>query len=144
MNHQKIEILLVEDNPGDVELTRQALDDADFNNKLNVTLDGDEALDYLNKRKGFEDAKMPDIILLDLNLPRTDGRGVLKELKASDELKHIPVIVLSSSRAERDINDAYALNASCYIAKPNGAMKYMEVVRTVSSFWSQTCYLPVK
>lgn len=140
----KLEILLVEDNPGDVELTRTAFEIASLNSKLNVTCDGDEALDYLFKRGDYQDAIRPDIILLDMNLPKTDGREVLAELSKHDELKQIPTIVLSSSTAENDINDAYALNANCYVAKPNGAKKYIEVVRVVENFWSQICCLPVR
>lgn len=144
MNTQKVEILLVEDNPGDIELTREAFDRANLKSKLNVTNDGDEALDYLFKRGDYESAPTPDIILLDLNLPITDGFGVLRELEKSNELKNIPTIVLSSSRADHDINDAYALNANCYIAKPDSPMKYIEVVRMVENFWSETCCLPVR
>lgn len=144
MSKHKMEILLVEDNPGDIELTREAFESASLNSKLNITHDGDEALDYLFKRGGYEDAPMPDIILLDLNLPCTDGHDVLKELKSSGELKHIPTVIFSSSQAENDINKAYANNANCYIAKPNEAKKYIEVVKIVESFWSETCNLQIK
>lgn len=139
----KIEILLVEDNPGDVELTRIAFQRASLESNLNVTCDGDEALDYLHKRGMYENAERPDIILLDMNLPNTDGREVLAELEKSSDLKLIPTIVLSSSTAENDINDAYALHANCYIVKPSDAKEYFDVITAVESFWSKTCRLPV-
>lgn len=144
MNTHKVEILLVEDNPGDIELTREAFDGSDLNTKLNIATDGDQALDYLFKRGNYQDVQTPDIILLDLNLPSTDGRGMLREIEKSDELKHIPIIVLSSSKAEHDINDAYTLNANCYVVKPNDAMEYIGVVRMLVSFWSETCSLHVR
>lgn len=143
MNTYEVEILLVEDNPGDIELTREAFDGAGLKSKLNVTTDGEQALDYLFKRGDYKNAPTPDIILLDLNLPRTDGFGVLRELKKSEKLQYIPSIVLSSSKAEHDINASYAFNANCYITKPNDAMRYIEVIRMVENFWSKTCSLPV-
>lgn len=144
MSTRTVEILLVEDNPGDIELVREAFNGVNLDRKLNITNDGDEALDYLFKRNDYESAQTPDFILLDLNLPSTDGRGVLQELGKSDELRHIPTIVLSSSRAERDINDVYALNANCYVVKPNTAMEYIDAIRMIVSFWSKTCSLPVR
>lgn len=138
----KIEILLVEDNPGDVELTRTAFEVAHLESNLNVTCDGDKALDYLHNRGEYRDANRPDIILLDMNLPNTDGREVLSELAKSSDLKLIPTIMLSSSTAENDITDAYALNVNCYIVKPDEAKKYIEVVAAVENFWSKTCRLP--
>ena len=140
----KINILLVEDNPGDVELTKIAFKRAKLQSNLIVTCDGNEALDYLYKRGGYENAEGPDIILLDMNLPNTDGREVLAELEKSADLKLIPTIVLSSSTAENDINDAYGLHANCYIVKPSDAEKYFEVIAAVESFWSKTCRLPVR
>lgn len=144
MNTETVEILLVEDNPGDIELTREAFEGADLKSKLNITNDGDEALDYLFKRGDYKNVSTPDIILLDLNLPSTDGFDVLREMKKSNELKDIPTIVLSSSRADHDINNSYSLNANCYIAKPDSPMKYIKVVRIVENFWSETCCLPVR
>lgn len=140
----KIDILLVEDNPGDVELTKIAFKRAKLQSNLIVTCDGNEALDYLYKRGAHENAERPDIILLDLNLPNTDGREVLAELANSEDLKLIPTIVLSSSTADNDINDAYALHANCYIVKPSDAETYFDVVAAVESYWSKTCRLPLK
>jgi len=136
------EILLVEDNEGDIELTKEAFEEAQFRNTLNVVEDGDEALDYLFKRNGFEDAVMPDIILLDLNLPCTDGREVLEIIKAEPRLKRIPVIVLTSSRADKDVVESYDLHANCYIVKPVNAAKFMAVVQTVENFWVDIVCLP--
>lgn len=136
------EILLVEDNEGDIELTREAFSDAIFQNNLNIAEDGDIALDYLYKRNGYETAVVPDIILLDLNLPSTDGKEVLEVIKSDAILKRIPVIVLTSSEAGKDITESYDLYANCYIVKPVNASKFMEVVRDVESFWSDIVCLP--
>ena len=143
-NPQLAEILLVEDNEGDVELTREAFEEAKFRNNLHVVEDGDEALDYLFKRNGFEDAVTPDIVLLDLNLPGTDGKEVLEIVKSDESLKRIPVIVLTSSSADRDVLDSYNLHANCYIVKPIDAMKFMEVVQKVENFWVDIVYLPAQ
>lgn len=129
------EILLVEDNPGDIELTREAFDDAKLRNNLSVVMDGDQALDYLYKRNGYEDVTTPDIILLDLNLPKTDGREVLEDIKNNKSLRKIPTIVLTSSQADKDIIDRYNLHANCYIVKPIDAIKFMGVVARFESFW---------
>lgn len=139
---QLAEILLVEDNEGDIELTKEAFEDAKFRNNLHVAVDGDEALDYLFKRNGYEDAIVPDIILLDLNLPGTDGNEVLQTIKADAKLKRIPVIVLTSSKADTDILGSYDLHANCYIVKPVNAIKFMEVVQHVENFWIDIVYLP--
>lgn len=136
------EILLVEDNEGDIELTREAFEEAKFRNNLHIAEDGDEALDYLFKRNGYEDSIIPDIILLDLNLPGTDGREVLETIKSEPLLKRIPVIVLTSSRADKDIVESYDLHANCYIVKPVNAVKFMEVVRSVENFWVDIVCLP--
>lgn len=138
------DILLVEDNEGDIELTKEAFEEARFRNKLHITEDGDEALDFLFKRNGYEDAVTPDIILLDLNLPRTDGREVLETIKAEELLKKIPVIVLTSSQADKDIIESYDLHANCYIVKPVDAKKFMEVVRYAENFWIDIVCLPPK
>ena len=138
------EILLVEDNEGDIELTREAFEEARFRNNLHIAEDGDIALDYLFKRNGYEDAVIPDIILLDLNLPSTDGKEVLEAIKADDSLKRIPVIVLTSSQADKDIAESYDLHANCYIVKPVNAMKFMAVVRSVENFWVDIVCLPTK
>ncbi len=129
------EILLVEDNEGDVELTKEAFEDAKFRNHLHVAEDGEEALDFLFKRNGYENAPTPDVILLDLNLPGTDGREVLEIIKLDSSLKRVPVIVLTSSNADKDIIESYDLHANCYIVKPVDAVKFMDVVQHVENFW---------
>ena len=123
MNHdsndwQPIEILLVEDNPGDVDLTREALEEAKVGNRLHVAEDGEAAVDFLYQRGEFAAAPRPDMILLDLNLPKKDGRQVLKEIKADPKLAEIPVVVLTTSEADEDILRSYQLHANCYITKP--------------------------
>lgn len=137
------EILLVEDNEGDIELTREAFEDARFRNNLHIAEDGDIALDYLFKRNGYEDAVKPDIILLDLNLPSTDGKEVLQTIKADPVLRRIPVIVLTSSQAEKDVVESYDLHANCYIVKPVNASKFIQVVQNVENFWVDiVCFTP--
>lgn len=136
------EILLVEDNEGDIELTKEAFEEAKFRNNLHVTEDGDEALDYLFKRNGCENAITPDVILLDLNLPGTDGREILEIIKADEVLRRVPVIVLTSSNADKDIIESYNLHANCYIVKPVNAHKFMEVVQHVENFWVDIVCLP--
>lgn len=143
MTEKKLaEILLVEDSPGDVDLTREAFEDAKFRNNLHVAVNGVEALDYLYKRNGFEDATTPDIILLDLNLPKIDGREVLEKIKSDPKLKFIPSIVLTSSKADEDIIDTYDLHANCFISKPVDALKFIEVVQRVENFWVDVVCLP--
>ncbi len=144
MNAKLAEILLVEDNEGDIELTREAFEDAKFRNKLYVVEDGDQALDYLYKRNGKEGFATPDIVLLDLNLPGTNGREVLEIIKSDPVLKRIPVIVMTSSKAEKDIMESYDLHANCYIVKPVSAKKFIDVVQHVENFWVDVVCLPVK
>lgn len=136
------EILLVEDNEGDIELTREAFEDAIFRNNLHIAEDGDIALDYLFKRNGYEGAVTPDIILLDLNLPSTDGKEVLETVKTDPLLRRIPVIVLTSSEADKDVIESYDLHANCYIVKPVSASKFMKVVKDVERFWGDIVCLP--
>lgn len=136
------EILLVEDNEGDIELTREAFSDAAFQHNLHIAEDGDIALDYLYKRNGYEAAVVPDIIILDLNLPSTDGKEVLEKIKFDSLLKRIPVIVLTSSEASKDIAESYDLHANCYIVKPVNAGVFMEVVQGVERFWNDIVCLP--
>lgn len=136
------EILLVEDNEGDIELTKEAFEEAKFRNNLHVAEDGDMALDYLFKRNGHEDAITPDIVLLDLNLPGTDGREVLEAIKEEPALKRVPVIVLTSSKADKDVVESYELHANCYIVKPVNAVKFMDVVQHVENFWVDIVCLP--
>lgn len=144
MNHNAklAEILLVEDNEGDIELAREAFQEAKIRNNLHVAEDGDTALDYLFKRNGNENVNTPDIVLLDLNLPGTDGREVLETIKADKALKRVPVIVLTSSSADKDIVESYDLHANCYIVKPVDAVKFMDVVQRVENFWVDIVCLP--
>lgn len=135
MNARLAEILLVEDNEGDIELTKEAFEEARFRNNLHVSEDGEEALDYLFKRNGHEQALTPDIILLDLNMPGIDGREVLETIKLDGDLRRIPVIILTSSKADKDVIESYNLHANCYIVKPVDAKKFIDVVRHVENFW---------
>ena len=139
-----IEILLVEDNPGDVELTREALDDAKVANRLHVVDDGADAVEFLFQRGKFANAPRPDIILLDLNLPKKDGRQVLSEIKANADLAQIPVVVLTTSQAEEDILRAYQLHANCYITKPVDFNQFLRIVATIEEFWLSVVKLPKK
>lgn len=144
MNTKLAEILLVEDNPADVEMTIDAFEKANFRNNLHVTRDGDEALDYLFKRGNFSDAITPDVILLDLNMPKTDGKEVLAEIKSEPKLKRIPVIIMTSSESDQDILQSYNLHANCYIVKPVDAAKFIQVVQKVENFWVDIVCLPPK
>jgi len=137
-----VEILLVEDNPGDVRLTIEALKDGKVHNKLSVVNDGVEALAFLRREGKYADAPRPDLILLDLNLPRKDGRQVLQEIKADPKLLRIPVVVLTTSQAEEDILKAYNLNANCYISKPVDLDQFMKVVKMIEDFWLTVVKLP--
>ena len=137
-----VEILLVEDNPGDVRLTMEALKEAKLINRLNVVADGVEALEYLHGQGRFAQAPRPDLVLLDLNLPRKDGREVLEEMKNDPSLRTIPVVVLTTSRAEEDMLRAYNLHANCYIAKPVDFTQFMHVVKSIESFWLEIVKLP--
>ncbi|MBF0416328.1 MAG: response regulator [Magnetococcales bacterium] len=137
-----IEILLVEDSPGDVDLTREALADSKLVNRLHVVEDGEEAMAFLRRQGRYVDAVRPDVVLLDLNLPRKDGREVLEEIKADDVLKTIPVVVLTTSQAEEDILRTYKLHANCYITKPVDVMQFFAVVKSVEDFWLTVVKLP--
>jgi two-component system, chemotaxis family, response regulator Rcp1 len=137
-----VEILLVEDSPGDVKLTEEALRDADVPNNLHVARDGEEALRFLRREGDFKDRPRPDLILLDLNMPRMDGREVLARLKADEELKRIPVIILTTSQSEDDIAEAYNLAANCYVAKPVDLDEFLDVVRAIDDFWLTLVKLP--
>lgn len=137
-----IEILLVEDNPGDVLLTREAFSEAKIRNNIHVARDGEEALAYLNNDSGYEDAIKPDLILLDLNLPKIDGREVLDTIKKHDQLKRIPVVVLTSSEAEQDIVKTYDLHANSYVVKPIDLDQFVKVVNAVENFWFSVVTLP--
>ena len=139
---EPIEILLVEDNPGDIRLTQEALNDSKVFNSLHVVRDGVEAMNFLFKQPPYEDAPRPDIILLDLNLPRMDGRGVLEEIKKDEELRRIPVVILTTSEADEDIVRTYDLHANCYITKPVDLNRFVTIVKTIESFWFQIVKLP--
>jgi chemotaxis family two-component system response regulator Rcp1 len=139
---QPIEILLVEDSPGDVELTREALADAKVSNNLSVVGDGVEAMAFLRKEEPYAAAPTPDLILLDLNMPRKDGREVLEEIKADQALRRIPVVVLTTSQAERDILASYNLHANCYVTKPVDLTQFIGVVRSIEDFWLTVVKLP--
>ncbi|MGB9624404.1 MAG: response regulator [Phycisphaerae bacterium] len=137
-----IEILLIEDSVADVRLTMEALKEAKVVNRLSVVDDGVKAIDFLYRRGAYADAPMPDLILLDLNLPRKDGREVLAEIKADANLRRIPVVVLTTSHAEEDILRAYDLHANCYITKPVDFNQFMVVVQTIEDFWLTVVKLP--
>jgi chemotaxis family two-component system response regulator Rcp1 len=137
-----IDILLVEDNPGDVRLTREALSDAKVLSTLTVAVDGLEALAALRREGRFANAPRPDIILLDLNLPRKDGRAVLAEIKKDPDLRRIPVVVLTTSKAEEDVLHTYDLHANCYIAKPLDLEQFITVVKSIEDFWFTVARLP--
>jgi len=139
-----IDILLVEDSPSDVRLTREALKEAKVLNTLHVVRDGMEALAFLHKHGQYSSCPRPDLILLDLNLPKKDGREVLAEIKQDDELKRIPVVVLTTSTAEEDIVRSYDLHANAYIAKPVDLKQFLEVVRVMEEFWLAVVLLPKK
>ncbi len=137
-----IDILLVEDNPGDADLAREALHDTKLNNKLYVVGDGETAMAFLHRANEFSDAPRPDLILLDLNLPKKDGREVLADIKGHDDLKRIPVVILTTSDAEEDILKSYNLHANCYITKPIDLRQFVKVVRCIEDFWFSIVVLP--
>lgn len=137
-----VEILLVEDNPGDVDLARVALKKSKIHNTLNVVDNGELAMQYLHRQEPFADATRPDLILLDLNLPKKDGREVLGEIKSDPELRRIPVVILTTSRAEEDVLKSYNLHANCYITKPIDLSQFMRVVKSIEDFWLSIVVLP--
>ena len=137
-----IEILLVEDNPGDVRLTQEAFKENKVRNTLHAVTDGAEALAFLRQEREYAQACRPDLILLDLNLPKKDGREVLEEIKADVGLRCIPVVVLTSSEAEEDVSRAYGLNANCYVTKPLDLDRFVDVVRSIENFWLSIVKLP--
>ena len=139
-----IEILLVEDSPEDVELTKIALKRAEVLNNLHVVNDGVKCLEFLNKENGFNEVPTPDIILLDLNMPKMDGREVLSEIKSDPNLRVIPVIILSTSRAPRDITESYSQHANSYVAKPINFDEFNEIVKHLENFWFKVAVLPTE
>jgi CheY-like chemotaxis protein len=139
---RSIEVLLVEDNPGDVRLTKEAMRESKVIVNLSVAPDGEEALAFLRKQGKHQSAPRPDLILLDLNLPKKDGREVLAEIKVDDDLRRIPVVVLTTSRAEEDILRTYNLHANCFITKPVDLDQFITVVGSISEFWFSVVRLP--
>jgi len=142
MTSKAIDILLVEDNPGDIRLTREAFSEAKLRNTLHVCQDGEAALAFLRNQPPYSQAPRPDLILLDLNLPRVDGREVLREIKADPNLKRIPVVVLTTSSADEDVLKVYELAANCYITKPVDFERFIVVVRSIEDFWLTVVRLP--
>ncbi|MCW2968528.1 MAG: response regulator receiver protein [Solirubrobacteraceae bacterium] len=139
-----IDILLVEDDPGDVLMTREALDDSKLANTLNVVENGEDALRYLRQEAEFADAKRPDLVLLDLNLPRVDGRQVLEQIKADDSLRRIPVVVLTTSQAEEDVLKSYDLHANAYVTKPVDFQQFVRCVQAIDEFFLSIVRLPAR
>lgn len=137
-----IEILLVEDNPGDARLAQEALKESKVRNTMHVVGDGVEAMDFLHREGKYEGVPRPDLILLDLNLPRKDGREVLEEIKADDDLKRIPVVILTISKDEEDVFRTYDLHANCYVVKPIDLDQFIKVVKAVEDFWLTIVRLP--
>jgi CheY-like chemotaxis protein len=137
-----VEVLLIEDNPGDVRLTREALKEAKVHNNLSVVNDGLDAMSFLRREGRFAQAPRPDLVLLDLNMPRKDGREVLAEVKADPDLRRIPVVVLTTSKAEEDILRSYDLHANSYVTKPVDFEQFMKVVRSIEEFWLSVVKFP--
>jgi chemotaxis family two-component system response regulator Rcp1 len=142
MGAQPLEILLVEDNPADVRLTREALNELKQDSRLNVARDGEEALQYLRREGTFSAAPRPDIVILDLNLPRKDGRELLAEIKSDHDLRQLPVVVLTTSRAEQDILRTYDLHANCYVIKPASLEEFIRAIQTIDTFFGEIVTLP--
>ncbi len=140
----KIEILLIEDNEGDIILTMEALTETTIPNTLSVTRDGEEGMEFLYKLGKYADAPTPDLILLDLNMPKKDGKEVLKEIKSHKELKVIPVVILTNSNAKKDVVECYELQANCYINKPLDFEEFSKVIRTIEQFWLSMVLLPTR
>jgi chemotaxis family two-component system response regulator Rcp1 len=143
-NVETIDILLVEDNPGDVRLTREALKDAKVLNDVHVVQDGVEAMQFLHREGAYANKPTPDLILLDLNLPKKDGREVLAEIKQDPKLKRIPVVILTTSKADEDIIKSYNLHANAYITKPVDLNRFIEIIHTLEEFWFSIVKLPPK
>lgn len=140
--NRPIEILLVEDNPADARLTKEALKEGKILNNLHLARDGVEAMDFLRRREPFGDAVRPDLILLDLNMPKKDGREVLAEVKGDEGLRSIPIVVMTSSKAEEDIIRSYNLHANCYVTKPVDLDQFLVVVKAIEDFWVSVVALP--
>lgn len=141
-NKRPYNILLIEDNPGDIRLTQEAFKEGSKQINLEVVMDGVEALKYLKQEAGYEDKATPDLVLLDLNLPKWDGREVLKEIKSDPELRRIPVVVLTTSKAEQDVINSYDLHANCFINKPVDFDNFFDIVQKIEDFWLTITILP--
>jgi CheY-like chemotaxis protein len=139
-----VEILVVEDSKGDIGLIEEVFEDAKIGNIIHIVEDGEEAIDFLRGKGQFSGSPRPDIILLDLNLPKKDGREVLEEVKGDDELKNIPIVVLTTSKAEEDILKSYNLHANAYITKPVDFDQFLDVVKSIENFWLEIVKLPSK
>lgn len=139
---RQVEFLLAEDNPGDVRLTQEALRDSKIRNNLNVVTDGMEAMAFLRRQGKYANAPTPDVVLLDLNLPKMDGREVLAEIKSDPLLKRIPVVIITSSEAEKDILRTYDLHANCYVSKPVDLDQFIKVIQAIENFWLTIVKLP--
>ena len=143
-NPKSIEILLIEDNPGDARLIQEVLKERKLKNNLTVVFDGVEATDYLFKRNNHVNARRPDLIILDLNLPKKNGKEVLFDIKTNEDLKSIPVIILTTSKAEEDIIKTYNLHANCYLVKPLNLNDFFETVKSIENFWLSLVKLPTQ
>jgi two-component system, chemotaxis family, response regulator Rcp1 len=139
---RQVELLLIEDNSGDILLTKEAFEELDFSENLSVVTDGEAALDFLYKQGRYQNAPTPDLIILDLNIPRVDGRELLAKIKTDNNLKRIPVLVLSTSKSERDIKYCYELQANCYLIKPVDFEEFLEIVRFIRDFWLGIVKIP--
>lgn len=143
-DREPIEILLAEDNPGDVKLTRKALDQGDLLNNLHVVNDGIEAMKFLRKEGEYADTPMPDLLLLDLNMPKKDGRQVMQDMDADPQLRRIPVVVLTSSEAEEDVVRSYELSANAYLTKPVDFDGFVDIINRLENFWFEVVKMPPK
>lgn len=141
-NGRPVEILLVEDNEGDIGLVEEVFEEGRINNNLNITEDGEEAMEFLRKEGEFANSPRPDLILLDLNLPKKDGREVLEEIKDDENLRRIPVVVLTTSKAEKDILKSYDMHANSYITKPVDFDQFIKVIKSIEDFWLEVVKLP--
>lgn len=137
-----IKILLVEDNPADIRLIKEVFKDTDSNIEIFVVKDGVDVMDFLNQKSRFQDVPKPDIILLDLNLPRKDGREVLREIKENDDFKYIPIVVLTTSSSKEDVIKTYGNHANCYITKPVDFDRFLKVIKSIEDFWLKIIELP--
>jgi CheY-like chemotaxis protein len=142
MNHKPIEILLIEDNPADIRLTKEAFREARIQNNIHVVQDGDGAIAFVHQDEPYQDAPRPDLILLDLNLPKKDGREVLEEIKADPQIHQIPVVILTTSNDEEDVLRSYNLHANAYLVKPIDVMRFIKMIQSLESFWLSFVRLP--